>query len=74
MKKVKAKGGFCVLDRKKPCILNKSLKKRNGAIRVNLIQKNTSFTILKPLKIQVLIMLTYRLQRTLTTRNTYIVA
>ena len=52
MKKVKAKGGYCKVDSKKPCKNNDSIKRKIGVIHVEPIQINTYFMTLKLPKTQ----------------------
>ena len=53
MRKIKAKGGYCMAGNKEPCKNNDSIQKRRiGVIRVEHTQKNRYFTTLKLPKTQ----------------------
>ena len=72
MKKVKAKGGYCTVDSKKPCKNNDSIKKKKiGVIRVDPTQRNTYFTISKLPKTQAHTTSTSQLHKTSVVESTY---
>ena len=71
MKKVKAKGGYCKVNSKKPCKNNDSIKRKIGAIRVEPTQRNASFMTSKLPKTQAHTPLTSQLYKTSMVESTY---
>ena len=70
MKKVRAKGGYCTVDSKKPCKNNDS-KRKIGAIHVKPTKINISFMTSKQLKTQVSTPLTFQSHKTSVVESTY---
>ena len=72
LKKVKAKGGNCTVNKNNPCKANESMKKKGGEQTIYHTQKNTCFTILKLIKILVLMWSILLSRKILKVTNTFI--
>ena len=72
LKKVKAKGGHCTVNKDKPCKTNESMKRKIGATAVKCTRKNINSTILKLLKILVFMRSILLSHKVLKVTNTFI--
>ena len=71
MKKVKAKGGYCMVDSKKPCKNDDSIKKKDWCYSCRTCTEKYIFTISKLPKTQAHTPLTFQSHKTSKEMNTY---